>query len=624
MHNISIIGLFSPLLSSVLLVAFSSKINRALTGFLACFSLLISFACFAFLFSQFSAGVLELGSVHLFSWIPIDGINADFSLYIDSLSLLMSLVVTGVGFLIHVYANGYMDHEEDFARFFACLNFFIFAMLLLVLAQHLLVLFIGWEGVGIASYLLIGFWYNRSSATKAASKAFIVNRIGDVGLLLGILLTAYTFGTTDIPVVLEKISLNFSAGSPVLVALALLFFIGACGKSAQVPLHIWLPDAMEGPTPVSALIHAATMVTAGVYLVARLHPLYLMTPDVLQLMGIIGGITSFFAALCAAGQTDLKRVLAYSTLSQLGLMFVACGVGSFYAAIFHLTTHAFAKALLFLCAGNVVHMLHGETNMNNMGGLAKKLPQTHALFALGVLAMAGIPPLALFFSKDLIIEQSYQTHFYLLFYLCLATSLLTAYYLTRAYLLTFRGLPAASATYKNLKEAPNVMIIPSVILALLTAGGGLLGLTFADRQMPMLESFLLSSGITLANYEHSQGFHLSAQILIVLLIAMSGIAAAFWGFSRQRERFSQTINLLLNAFYLDELYAYAFVLPLKKLAHFIGFFSEQWIFSGSIELVTKAISLIAGFLQRWQNGQIRSYVAGFLIGAAALIFYFSA
>ncbi|MGZ6330821.1 MAG: NADH-quinone oxidoreductase subunit L, partial [Parachlamydiaceae bacterium] len=350
------LALFSPLISFLFQLATSQLLPRKASTLISCTSIALSFAIFIGILFQYLQNQMTPVTMALFEWIPIDKINANFSLHIDSLALLMSLIITGIGFLIHVYSVGYMEHENDYVRYFACLNLFIFAMLLLVLADNLALLFVGWEGVGLTSYLLIGYDYYRPKAAAAATKAFVVNRIGDLGFLLGLLFTFYLFGTSEISSISTQLS-GYSIGDPLLTTTALLLFIGACGKSAQLPLHVWLADAMEGPTPVSALIHAATMVTAGVYLVVRMHVLFSMTPLVLLIIGIVGAATALFAALAAAGQIDLKRVLAYSTVSQLGFMFLACGVNAYYAAMFHLTTHAFMKALLFLCAGNVLHMM---------------------------------------------------------------------------------------------------------------------------------------------------------------------------------------------------------------------------------------------------------------------------
>ena len=392
------------------------------------------------------------------------------------------------------------------------------------------------------------------------------------------------------------------------------------GKSAQIPLHVWLPDAMEGPTPVSALIHAATMVTAGVYLVVRVHPLFMLAPNTLHFVGAIGGITSLFAALCAVGQTDLKRVLAYSTVSQLGIMFLACGVGAFYAAMFHLTTHAFMKALLFLAAGDVVHMMHGTTEMDKMGGLYKKFPVTHVLFFIGVLAMSGVPPLAAFFSKDLILEQDYLAGFHTFFYVGLSASILTAFYLTRAYWLTFMGRPhLEEKILKAIKEAPRVMLFPVSILALLSIFGGFLGSVFPH---PILENFLSEADVKLAVPD---GVIFSPETWMSIIGALLGIGVAIYIYVNYGENLrTNTFKFLRKSFYIDEIYDYLIVTPLKRLSLFIDNVVEPDIFVGSIKGLTKGTQGVAAALQHMQSGQIRSYVAWMAVGTVLLIIYFIA
>lgn len=605
------IGLFLPLLGFLILTAIAHKVTRRQAGFIACSTVLISFLCFSSLVFK------ENGTFTLYKWIHFGQINADFTLHLDHLSLLMALIITGVGFLIHVYSNGYMDHDEDFARYFAFLNFFIFAMLLLILAGDLLVLFVGWEGVGLASYLLIGYWYERPVAAQAAVKAFVVNRVGDLGFLLGILLIYSTLGTTNISEILQHAG---SMTGTVVLVLTLLLFFGATGKSAQLPLHTWLPDAMAGPTPVSALIHAATMVTAGVYLIVRLHPLYLLAPSTLQFVGYIGAATALFAALCALAQTDLKRVLAYSTVSQLGLMFLACGAGAFYAAMFHLTMHAFMKALLFLAAGNVVHMMHDTTEMGKMGGLAKVFPKTHWLFLIGVLAMSGVPPLAAFFSKDLILEVEYEMGYNTLFYIALIASVLTAFYLTRAYCLTFLGPSHQSPEeLKNIKEAPLVMLLPVFVLAILSVVGGFLGFGFGN--IPLLESFLQEIGVTPLEHELSSHIELSPEFLMAVFGGLLGIIVAAIMYTKFSDRLGNTIQFLRKAFYIDEIYWNVFVRPLKALSNAIANFFEPKIFEGSIQLVAQSTQGVALGLQHMQSGELRSYVAWMVVGAVVLIVF---
>ncbi len=518
----------------------------------------------------------------LYTWIPMKGIDAGFTLHLDTLSQLMTLIITGVGFLIHAYSTGYMDHDKDYGRYFSVMNFFIFSMLLLVLSKNLLLLFVGWEGVGLASYLLIGFWYQKDAAQKAAKKAFVVNRIGDLGLLLGIFLTLTLFGTTDMQEVGARVVKEFPVQAPIITLLAILYFWGASGKSAQMPLHTWLPDAMEGPTPVSALIHAATMVTAGVYLVVRMHPVFEVSSSALFLVALVGATTSLFSALCATSQTDLKRVLAYSTLSQLGLMFVACGFSAYYAAMFHLTMHAFVKALLFLAAGNVIHMMHGTQEMALMGGLARYFRKTNALFLIGALSMAGIPPLAIFFSKDLLLEEiSSSISFYML---GLTVSLLTAFYLTRAYMLTFQG----NVKHSSLKEAPMNMLIPVGILGVLSIIGGFFGTSIKS---------LVSCGT-----------------LFSIAVAIGGVVIGITAYRKSSSFF-------YKAFYMNELYYYVFVLPMRTLSKVFANFFEPKVFDKSLQLTAKTTYEAASAMQEMQSGNIRSYIAWIITGTCAVVLY---
>lgn len=615
------LGLFSPLVGFFILLLTANKIGRRMTGIIASATLLFSLLCFTSLLLEHSKG--EVWRVLLFHWIPVQGIATDVSLHLDTLSLLMTLIITGVGFLIHVYSMGYMDHDEDFGRFFTCMNFFVFSMLLLVLADNLLLLFVGWEGVGLASYLLIGFWYQRPVAAQAAVKAFVVNRIGDLGLLLGILLTFTLFGTTDIVTVNHRAPLDFPVGAPLMTVLTLLYFTGAVGKSAQLPLQVWLPDAMAGPTPVSALIHAATMVTAGVYLVVRMHPVFLLSPTTMTIVGAIGALTSLFAALCAVGQTDLKKVLAYSTVSQLGFMFLACGVGAFFAAMFHLTMHAFMKGLLFLAAGNVVHMMHDTTDMRKMGGLSRIFTKTNVCFIVGVLAMSGIPPLAAFFSKDLILEESALAGFYTFYYIALFASFLTAFYLTRAYLLTFTGEFKDPSAVEGVKEAPNVMLVPVMVLTVLAAFGGFFG--FAIGAQPFLELFLAESDVHYGAPQLNSGFHLSPEIVVSCICAAAGILSAGFiytrGFAYASDSVAKMMKVFRKAFYIDEIYEIVFVIPTRALAQLIGGFLEPLIFDGAIRETSETTYAVAGLLQMMQSGQIRSYIAWMAIGSVFLILF---
>lgn len=605
MEIVLLFALLIPLASAFILMSLSFRLPEFLIRAFGVLSIFASFVLFAYLFLS---GGDSIGSHRYFDWIAIPGFSAPFTLHLDHVSQWMGLIITGVGFLIHLYSVGYMEEEPSLARYFACMNFFIFSMLLLVLADNLLLLFVGWEGVGAASYFLIGFWHQKKSAEEAARKAFMINRIGDFGLLMGILLLLVNFGTLEIPGLLAKATV----GGPLLTVATLLLFVGAVGKSAQLPLHSWLPDAMEGPTPVSALIHAATMVTAGVYLVVRMHPLFLLSPLTLTIVGWVGVLTALYAALTAIGQNDLKRVLAYSTMSQLGLMFLACGAGAFYAAMFHLTTHAFIKALLFLSAGNVLHGLHGDNDMRKMGGLARYLPQTNVLFLLGILALSGIPPMAAFFSKDLILEVEFSLGYYLLYGIGLAASLLTAFYLTRAYCLTFRGTAKAQSAH----ESPRIMLYPIYVLAFLSLTGGLLG--FSMHRLPFLEEYLQGLGLLDAEKGFSHEIFISPETWIAFFLSALSIILS-WKLYSKEER--EEIPLLSNGFYLDPLGRAVLAGPAKGSSRWISQKFEPAVVEGSLIASVSGIYFLSKQLQQLQNGQIRSYVAWFAAGFALLLLY---
>lgn len=613
------LGLFLPLAGFLVLLFSSRTIDRKLTGLIGCGTVFLSFLCFSWLLYHYVTLQLSSESYTLFSWVPLKNIQANFTVTLDHLSLVMTLIITGVGFLIHLYSVGYMDHHPDYARFFACLNLFVFAMLLLVLAGHLLLLFVGWEGVGLASYLLIGFYYTKHSAAKAATKAFVINRVGDLGFLLGVILIFYMFGTGNIAHINTIAPQKYQAGNDLVIAATLLLFWGATAKSAQIPLHTWLADAMEGPTPVSALIHAATMVTAGVYLVVRMHTLYMLAPLTMQVIGVVGGVTSLFAALCALGQIDLKRVLAYSTVSQLGLMFLACGAGAFYSAMFHLTTHAFVKALLFLSAGNVVHMMDGLTDMRQMGGLRKLFPVTHWFFLIGALALAGIPPLATFFSKDLILEQEHLAGFTFLYYISLAASILTGFYLMRAYCLTFLGDPNwPDGTVHKKKEVPGIMLTPVAILALLSAFGGFLSCTFCETHI--LEEFLRELGISKAELEVDNSPFFTPEMIVAISGSVLGVVLSTIIYTRFTDRLGNTWQILKKAFYFDAIYWTLFGLPLKKLGNFIANFIEPKVLESSVTGIAETVQGTAGLLQYVQSGQLRSYVAWMILGVVIVAY----
>jgi NADH-quinone oxidoreductase subunit L len=472
-----------PLIAVALNLLIGDRLGRRGTAWLACGA--VGLAFIAALRSVLAlAGMPETDRQivdTVYTWMRVGDFSADVSFLLDPLSSIMVLVVTGVGFLIHVYSTGYMAHDPSFRRFFLYLNLFMFSMLTLVLADNFLLMFVGWEGVGLCSYLLIGFWYERKSAGDAGKKAFIVNRIGDFGFLLGMFFLFSYGGSLNYERLFAAAPHVFMAGGFAITAATLLLFVGATGKSAQIPLFTWLPDAMEGPTPVSALIHAATMVTAGVYMVARCHLLFEMAPVSMQTVAVIGAATALFAATIGIAQNDIKRVLAYSTVSQLGYMFMALGVGAFTAGIFHLMTHAFFKALLFLGAGSVIHAMSDEQDLRKMGGLAKKLPWTHATMLIATIAIAGIPPLAGFFSKDEILHGAFASGHYGIWAVGLVGAGLTAFYMFRLYVLAFRGPSRVSEeAAHHLHESPPSMIVPLAALAVLSIVGGWVGL-------PMIE-----------------------------------------------------------------------------------------------------------------------------------------
>jgi NADH-quinone oxidoreductase subunit L len=572
--------------------------------------------------------------------------RADFALQVDQLTVVMLLVVTGVGWLIHIYATGYMAHEEGYGRFFAYLNLFMFFMLLLVMSANYLLMFVGWEGVGLCSYLLIGFYYHKKSAAEAGKKAFIVNRIGDFGFLLGLFLIFARFHTLDYKEVFQA-----AGGMPVegwgqfgvLTAIALLLFVGATGKSAQVPLYVWLPDAMEGPTPVCALIHAATMVTAGVYMVARSAVIFSHSETALAVVAIVGALTAIFAATIGLVQTDIKRVLAYSTVSQLGYMFLACGVGAYAAGIFHLMTHAFFKALLFLAAGSVIHAMAGEQDMRRMGGLRRKIPYTYWTMLMGTLAIAGAPLFSGFFSKDAILFKTFtgghgsEAFHWTLYGVAALAALLTSFYMFRLIFLTFHGTPRFDQQHIHVHESPKSMLAPLVALAALSVAGGWMAAPvlwhgtdhFAAYIKPV---FAQAEALqATAAGEAAQAHDLYALELKLMGVAVLVAAAGFlvaWRFYLKRPEtpeklatsFHAPYRLLLNKYYVDELYDAVVVWPMHRLAQTVlwRFFDVRVIdgaVNGSADLARDA----GDRLRRLNSGNTRSYAAWVVIGAVAVL-----
>lgn len=559
--------------------------------------------------------------VPLGAWFGAGDLVVDAGLLVDPLSLTMALVVSGVGFLIHVYAIGYMADDPHRARFFAYLNLFVFAMLLLVTAGNLLVLFVGWELVGVCSYLLIGFWFDRPAAATAGRKAFVTNRVGDAAFLLGLFLLFTTVGSLDVLAVGEAAA-TLPAG--VRLAAALLLFAGATGKSAQIPLHVWLPDAMEGPTPVSALIHAATMVTAGVFLIARLGGLFLATPEAMAVVAAVGALTAFFAATVALRQHDLKRVLAYSTISQLGYMFVAMGAFAPAAGMFHLVTHAFFKALLFLAAGSVMHAMHDVIDVRRLGGLARPLRWTAVGFVIGGLALAGVPPFAGFFSKDLILEHAFAlgmaTGNYVPYALGLLTAFVTAVYITRAAMLTFAGSPAEPGAHPH--EAPPVMLWPMAWLAALSAAGGLLGArAVGEPLLHFLEPVLPHLGGALAEV------HAPARPLMALSVAtaVAGVALGWIVYRDRRDPSPGALGVVLEQrWYIDALYEAALLRPARALARWFAGPVDLGAIDAAVNGVGRALARGGAGVRRWQTGYARQYALGVLVGGVLILVFWMA
>jgi NADH-quinone oxidoreductase subunit L len=554
-----------------------------------------------------------------YTWAVIGDRSFEIAFYFDRLSAVMTLIVTGVGSLIHVYSMGYMKDDASYARYFAYLNLFLFFMLLLVLGRSLLVTFVGWEGVGLASYLLIGFWFEDPAKAAAGKKAFITNRVGDAGFLLGMFLLYHTLGT------LEMDGINSAFLAPVAPAVSaslvgILLFIGACGKSAQIPLHVWLPDAMAGPTPVSALIHAATMVTAGVYLVARLNGLYQHAPEASQVIAIVGAMTAFFAATVAIVQTDIKKVLAYSTLSQLGYMFLALGVGAYGVAVFHLYTHAFFKACLFLGAGSVIHAMSGEQDIRKMGGLARKIPITFVTFAVATAAIAGLPPLAGFFSKDEILWFAFASETGgspLLWAVGSITALMTSFYMFRLLWLTFLTPSRLSHEAEHhVHESPFSMTGVLVVLAVLSAIGGFFSIPhYLEHVLP-----LAKARESLEHYEHTL-------LVFSVVVALTGLAAAIYVYGKGlargdalAARFPQLHRLLSGKYYVDELYEAVLGRPLNWISDrvFLGV-GDRLLIDGSLNGMAALAQRAAGRLGRVETGSLQFYVVLAVAGASACV-----
>ena len=629
MVNLQLLLFFIPLLPLLGFIIISlnvHKLSHKIASIIACCTVLLSFflslAGFISLLNM-PADSREV-TMSLGSWITTAGFSSSLAFLLDPLSSVLLLIITGVGFLIHVYSIGYMHDDSGFNRFFSYLNLFVFFMLLLVLGSNYLFMFVGWEGVGLCSYLLIGFWFKNHEYNAAANKAFIMNRIGDLGLLLGIILIFINFGSIEYITVFSNPS---SVDTTTLTWITVLLFIGAMGKSAQIPLYTWLPDAMAGPTPVSALIHAATMVTAGVYMVARNNMLYTLSPIAMQLVLVVGLCTALFAASIAVQQNDIKKVLAYSTVSQLGLMFVALGLGAFSTGIFHMATHAFFKALLFLGAGSVIHALQGEQDIRRMGGLKKYLPVTYTTFLIAVLAISGIPPFAGFFSKDEILASAFASS-YTVWAVALIASLLTVFYMFRLLYLVFFGDSRfnSQGNHHHVHESPKSMAVPLIILAILSVVGGFLNVPAALFGNAWLAAYLKpvfqDASVSIPHLSHSTEYGLMG---IVLSLTVVVIFFAYSRFVKTKQvpvedgRLTGLAKLLSHKYYIDEIYDYVIVGPLFRLSNFFHNVIETLAIDRIVNSVGQAIVGGSQIFRRLQTGSIGFYIFVMVISIIVLL-----
>ncbi len=621
-----------PLAGAAFHVALGRRLGRAAVHFVGPAVVGAAFAVSLFAVAQLWAAPPGTALVdRVYPWIHAGSLMVDVAFRLDALSAVMILVVTGVGFLIHVYSAGYMGEDPDFARYFAYLNLFAGSMLILVLADNLPLLFVGWEGVGLCSYLLIGFWYEKPENAAAGNKAFLVNRIGDFGFLLGIFLLFWSLGPGRRSLSFAEIAARAPSLPPATATAAcLLLFLGATGKSAQIPLYVWLPDAMAGPTPVSALIHAATMVTAGVYMIARLHFLYSLSPTALGVVATVGAATAVFAATIALVQTDIKRVLAYSTVSQLGYMFLGVGVGAYHAGIFHLVTHAFFKALLFLGAGSVIHALGGEQDIRKMGGLRAHLPLTYGTFVIAFLAIAGVPGFAGFFSKDEILWYAYASPHGspLLWAAGFAGAGLTAFYMGRLVFLTFFGESRVDPEARHhIHEAPASMAVPLVVLAVLSVVGGYVGLPQHWLWGNRFERFLEPVVGTLHGAEGSPGTQ-GLLMALSVAVAAAGIAVAYWWYAVQpglpallAYRLAAAYRVLLHKYYVDELYDRAFVRPLVRGSELLWRVFDVRLIDGAVNGTAEFFAANARIWRRWQTGNVQHYALSLFAGAICVLGY---
>lgn len=612
-----------PLAGFLVNAFFGKKLPKTVSGIIGSASIFGSFVISSVLFLGFLKGTQAAIDVDVYDWIAFGNLDITFGLLADQLSVMWLMVVTGIGFLIHIYSIAYMHDDEKFHIFFSYLNLFIFFMLVLVLGNNLLVTFIGWEGVGLCSYLLIGFWFKNQDYNNAAKKAFVMNRIGDLGFLLGMFLVLYNFHSLHFATVQAAVSNGVAVDHKLIIAITLLLFVGAIGKSAQIPLYTWLPDAMAGPTPVSALIHAATMVTAGIYMLCRTHFLYELAPETLHIVAVVGAATALFAATIGVMQNDIKKVLAYSTVSQLGLMFLALGVGAFSTGVFHVVTHAFFKACLFLGSGSVIHALHNQQDIRKMGGLRKWMPITFATFLISSLAISGIFPLSGFFSKDEILAAAFE-HNKVLWAVGSLASLLTAFYMFRLVFLTFTGEFRGTEEQKHhLHESPALITTPLVILALLAAVGGVMGLPAIFHANHWLKSFLapvLESTSPAIAEAHAESASNELMLMgIATLAAIAAISAAYVMYVSRKTlpaeegQESGLGKLIYHKYYIDEVYDLLVVKPLLKISE-VAYSILDVIFVDGIVNWSGRVSLMVGQqLRKLQSGYIGFYLLAMVL-----------
>ncbi len=615
-----------PLLGFVINGLGRNTLSKGVIGFVGSGVVFASFIISVCLFFELSSSVQKQFTVNFFDWISVGDLKVPLSFLYDPLSAIMLLIITGIGFLIHIYSTAYMHEDAGFGKFFAYLNLFIFFMMLLVLGSNYIVMFIGWEGVGLCSYLLIGFWYTNRNYASAAKKAFVMNRIGDLGFLLGVFLMFNFFGSLEFAKVFPQAA-TMLPGNGYITVIAILLFIGACGKSAQLPLFTWLPDAMAGPTPVSALIHAATMVTAGIYMIARSSVVFDLAPIAQNIIAIVGAATALIAALIAITQTDIKKVLAYSTVSQLGYMFLGLGVGAYTGSFFHVLTHAFFKALLFLGAGAVIHSLHHEQDMRNMGGLKAKLKTTFATMMIGTIAIAGLPPFSGFFSKDEILAHTFQFS-PILWGVGVLTAFLTAFYMFRLMFLTFYGkFRGSQHTEEHIQESPKAMTIPLVVLAILAIVGGAINFPHIFGGNAWLSQWLTGAGVAQHHLELSH----STEYALMAVSVVAAVVALLIAYTKYVKKVDVPVadeaprsaleSVSYNKFYLDEIYDATFRKPLDALSKFFYKVLDIKIIDGIVNGLGWSANEGSKGLRLMQSGNVGYYIIMMVIGVVALLLY---